>query len=98
MALATGLASFCFDLPLTVRSTFYPIFGEYVWGWLGDLLDSWSIVMSKQKFIFLGTIPVFTCNSKYYCIFYHFSCGRHLHLTWTRDNADDDRTATFGLD
>lgn len=46
MALATGLASFCFDLPLTVRSCFYPIFGEYVWGWLGDLLDSWSIVMT----------------------------------------------------
>lgn len=47
MALATGLAAFCFDLPITVRSCFYPIFGEYVWGWLGDLLDSWSIVMNK---------------------------------------------------
>lgn len=58
MALATGLASFCFDLPLTVRSCFYPIFGEYVWGWLGDLLDSWSIVMSKSCTIRLAVFHV----------------------------------------
>ncbi|KAL3786673.1 hypothetical protein ACHAWO_013333 [Cyclotella atomus] len=35
MALATGLAAFCFDLPITVRSCFYPIFGEYVWAVAG---------------------------------------------------------------
>ena len=47
MSLVIGLAHFRFDLPLTVRSCFYPILGEYSWGWLGDLIDSWSIVMSK---------------------------------------------------
>ena len=57
MALAIGLAHFRFDLPLTVRSCFYPILGEYSWGWLGDLLDSWSIVMSKLYS--LSTLP---CN------------------------------------
>jgi choline-glycine betaine transporter len=63
MALATGLSSYCFDLPLTVRSTFYPIFGEYVWGWVGDLLDSWSIVMTVAGIctsLGLGTMQLTT--------------------------------------
>jgi len=46
MALSAGLGSFCFGLPLTVRSTFFPILGKYAWGWIGDLIDGWSIVMT----------------------------------------------------
>jgi BCCT family betaine/carnitine transporter len=38
---ALGLALFSFNkgLPLTIRSLFYPIFGERVWGWPGHLID-----------------------------------------------------------
>ncbi len=46
IAICCGLASYAFDLPLTVRSCFYPIFGEYIWGWIGDAIDGWSIVMT----------------------------------------------------
>lgn len=46
MAISAGLASYRFGLPLTIRSSFYPIFGEYCWGWIGDFIDAWSIVMT----------------------------------------------------
>jgi len=44
MAVAAGLASFRFGLPMTIRSALYPILGSYTWGWLGDLIDGFSIV------------------------------------------------------
>ena len=36
-----ALAFFAFNkkLPLTIRSTFYPIFGEKIWGWPGHIID-----------------------------------------------------------
>ncbi|WP_086481767.1 BCCT family transporter [Oceanospirillum sanctuarii] len=39
--LALGLAIFAFNkgLPLTMRSVFYPILGERVWGWPGHIID-----------------------------------------------------------
>lgn len=39
--LALGLALFSFNkgLPLTVRSVFYPLLGERVWGWPGHIID-----------------------------------------------------------
>lgn len=43
--LALGLALFSFNkgLPLTVRSIFYPILGERVWGWPGHVIDILAI-------------------------------------------------------
>jgi choline-glycine betaine transporter len=46
VALCAGLAAYRFKLPLTFRSCFYPILGEYTWGWIGDLIDGFSIVVS----------------------------------------------------
>lgn len=39
VALALALFSFNKGLPLTVRSIFYPIFGEKIWGWPGHVID-----------------------------------------------------------
>ncbi len=39
VALALALFSFNKGLPLTIRSAFYPIFGERVWGWPGHIID-----------------------------------------------------------
>ncbi|RKE83813.1 BCCT family transporter [Rhizobium sp. AG855] len=39
VALALALFSFNKGLPLTLRSIFYPIFGERVWGWPGHIID-----------------------------------------------------------
>ncbi|GGL59180.1 BCCT family transporter [Wenxinia marina] len=39
VALALALFSFNKGLPLTIRSAFYPIFGERVWGWWGHVID-----------------------------------------------------------
>ena len=39
VALALALFSFNKGLPLTVRSIFYPLLGERVWGWPGHIID-----------------------------------------------------------
>ena len=46
VAVAMGLAGFRFNLPMTFRSCFYPMLGEYTWGWLGDVIDGVSIVVT----------------------------------------------------
>jgi BCCT family betaine/carnitine transporter len=44
--LALGLALFSFNkgLPLTIRSVFYPLLGERVWGWPGHLIDILAVL------------------------------------------------------
>ncbi|MGR5236991.1 BCCT family transporter [Vibrio alfacsensis] len=44
--LALGLAIFSFNkgLPLTMRSIFYPLFGERVWGWVGHVIDILAVI------------------------------------------------------
>lgn len=39
VALALAIFSYNKGLPLTMRSVFYPIFGERVWGWVGHVID-----------------------------------------------------------
>ena len=39
VGLALALFSFNKGLPLTIRSAFYPIFGERIWGWTGHAID-----------------------------------------------------------
>jgi BCCT family betaine/carnitine transporter len=39
VALALALFSYNKGLPLTIRSAFYPIFGERIWGWIGHIID-----------------------------------------------------------
>ncbi|WP_236016490.1 BCCT family transporter [Salipiger abyssi] len=39
LALSLALFSYNKGLPLTIRSAFYPIFGERVWGWPGHVID-----------------------------------------------------------
>ncbi|WP_172329045.1 BCCT family transporter [Mangrovicoccus sp. HB161399] len=39
VALSLALFSYNKGLPLTIRSAFYPVFGERVWGWPGHVID-----------------------------------------------------------
>jgi len=39
LALALALFSYNKGLPLTIRSAFYPLIGERVWGWTGHIID-----------------------------------------------------------
>ena len=43
VALALALFSYNKGLPLTIRSAFYPIFGERVWGWVGHVIDTLAV-------------------------------------------------------
>jgi BCCT family betaine/carnitine transporter len=42
---ALSLAFFTYNrnLPLTLRSAFYPIFGDRVWGWTGHIIDTLAV-------------------------------------------------------
>ncbi len=43
VALALAFFSFNRGLPLTLRSAFYPILGERVWGWWGHIIDTLAV-------------------------------------------------------
>jgi len=42
-AVCLGILAYRYDLPLTYRTCFFPIFGRLTWGWLGDLIDGCTI-------------------------------------------------------
>jgi BCCT family betaine/carnitine transporter len=44
MALGLALFSFNKGLPLTIRSVFYPVFGERIWGWPGHIIDILAVL------------------------------------------------------
>jgi BCCT family betaine/carnitine transporter len=43
VALALAFFSFNRGLPLTLRSAFYPLLGERVWGWWGHIIDTLAV-------------------------------------------------------
>ncbi|MFU8883271.1 MAG: BCCT family transporter [Rhodobacterales bacterium] len=44
VALSLALFSYNKGLPLTLRSAFYPIFGERIWGWPGHVIDILAVL------------------------------------------------------
>ncbi|MCG8618671.1 MAG: BCCT family transporter [Desulfobacterales bacterium] len=44
VALALGFFAFNKNLPLTIRSCFFPLLGEKTWGWAGHIIDVISVV------------------------------------------------------
>ena len=61
VAICTGLACYRFRLPLTLRSCFYPLLGEFTWGWIGDIIDGITIVTTVAGVctsLGLGTIQI----------------------------------------
>jgi BCCT family betaine/carnitine transporter len=43
VALALALFTYNKGLPLTIRSAFYPLLGERVWGWPGHIIDTLAV-------------------------------------------------------
>ena len=43
VGLALGYFAYNQGLPLTIRSAFYPLFGDRVWGWPGHIIDTFAI-------------------------------------------------------
>ena len=44
IGLLLGLMSFREGLPMTMKSCFYPLIGDRIFGWIGDLIDVLSIL------------------------------------------------------
>ncbi len=42
--MSLGLANYNFGLPLSIRSGFYPVFGDLVWGPLGSAIDTLAVL------------------------------------------------------
>jgi choline/glycine/proline betaine transport protein len=58
VAICMGLAGHRFKLPLTFRSCLYPIFREYTWGWIGDVIDGFTIVVTGTSIAQI--VPLYT--------------------------------------
>ena len=43
VGIAIGFAAHNRGLPLTIRSAFYPLFGDRIWGWPGHIIDTIAI-------------------------------------------------------
>jgi BCCT family betaine/carnitine transporter len=43
VALALAFFAYNYNLPLTLRSSFYPLFGDRVWGWTGHIIDTLAV-------------------------------------------------------
>ena len=43
VALALAFFAYNYNLPLTLRSAFYPLFGNAVWGWTGHVIDTLAV-------------------------------------------------------
>uniref|UniRef100_A0A7S0EQ09 Uncharacterized protein n=1 Tax=Hanusia phi TaxID=3032 RepID=A0A7S0EQ09_9CRYP len=43
VGISMGIMAHRMGLPLTIRSGLFPIFGKYVFGWFGDMIDALSI-------------------------------------------------------
>lgn len=77
-AICAGIAAYRFDLPMTIRSTLYVVFGEYTWGWIGDVIDGFSIITIVSGVctsLGLGAMQVVTGAQR---------------LGWTDDDLDED--------
>ena len=44
VALSLAFFAYTKDMPLTMRSAFYPILGERCWGWAGHLIDTLAVL------------------------------------------------------
>ncbi len=43
VGLSLAFFAYNYKLPLTLRSAFYPLFGERVWGWTGHIIDTLAV-------------------------------------------------------
>ncbi|MGC1549391.1 MAG: BCCT family transporter [Rhodanobacter sp.] len=67
----TVLAYFAYrrDLPLTLRSALYPIFGERIHGWIGHLVDGFGILVTLVSMVTNLGIGALLINSGLHYLF-----------------------------
>lgn len=83
VAICMGLAGHRFNLPMTFRSCLYPVLREYTWGWIGDVIDGFTIVVTVAGVctsLGLGAIQI--------VVGFQF-------LGWVDKDASEDRISTI---
>ena len=48
MGLSMALFSYNMGMPFSIRSVFYPVFGNRVWGWTGHLIETLARISHKE--------------------------------------------------
>ena len=48
MALALSIFTYNKGLPFSIRSAFFPLLGDRVWGWWGHVIDTLAVFASLQ--------------------------------------------------
>lgn len=83
VAICMGIGGHRFNLPMTFRSCFYPILGDYTWGWLGDMIDGVTIVVTVAGVctsLGLGAIQI---------------VAGFQYLGWVDEDASGERLSTI---
>ena len=88
VGLALGYFAYNRGLPLTIRSAFYPLFGDRIWGWPGHIIDTFAIFAGLfglatslglgVKQLTSGLNYLFGCSREQY----HYGgadCGDYVH-------------------
>jgi BCCT family betaine/carnitine transporter len=107
VAICMGLAGHRFKLPLTFRSCLYPILQEYTWGWIGDVIDGFTIVVTGTSITRIVPCASFRTNASDWYAFspltiFLLAClilysRRCLHKSWTGCDSVGRRLPVFRL-
>ena len=62
VGLALAFYAYNRGLPLLIRSAFYPIFGDRIWGWTGHIIDTFAIFAGIFRIGYLTRIRSATGN------------------------------------
>lgn len=83
VTIAMALAQWRFGLMPTFRSIFYPILGDYIYGWMGDLIDVSTLVVTVSGLctsLGLGAVQI---------------VDGFVFLGWVGENQSDSRTTAI---
>ena len=99
VALLLGFVSFKKGLTLTIRSCFYPLIGDRIYGWVGDVIDSFSIftvVAGACTFSAQTRARLPARSPSFQKIEQSVRARRCMHLARSRHNSDRHWSAAAG--
>jgi choline-glycine betaine transporter len=81
VAVCMSLACHRFRLPMIFRSCYYPILGSYTWGWMGDVIDGFTVM---STLIIVCSVLGWTAITMVTC---------YVYMGWVNPNNTEDENA-----
>ena len=79
VGLLLGILAYRENLPLTMKSCFYPLIGDCIFGWIGDAIDVISILATLFGVCTSLGIAARQVNMGLYVVFPKKGSGEHHH-------------------